>query len=937
MRYALLVVLIVVFFQVKAQQFGGNPPSLRFSILKTDTVNILFPKGLEKEAREILSISNNLIRNPPAPLGFSVKPINVVLQNLPVRSNAYVSLAPRRSEYFMRPYFTNHELSSIPWHQVLAVHETRHVHQFDVFNAKIPRILSYFLGQQGAALGMNAAIPDWFWEGDAVWQESVVTPQGRGRLPFFFNGYRSLWLQNKEYNYQKLRNGSFRHFIPNHYQLGYLLVYFGRKQFGDSIWRKVTGDAIAFKGIVYPFQQAVKRHTGLSYKKFVDSAFTFYQEEMGVSNLQLKKDEYTITNPHRNNVLFYQFPHYLPNGNLLSLQESYRHIPGWIEMDSTGRKLKRITKDIDVESYYSSRRTKVVYTAFKPDVRWGWREYSNIKILDLQTGKRKKITTRSRLFMPDLSPDEQTIVAVSSETNQTCQLQLINVSDKSIKSFPNPNYYIYTYPKFSFDGSKIFSAVRNNQGEMAIIQTDCATAEEKILLPFANTPVSYLHITDKFIFYSSPSGLSDQLFKLNLNDLSVTQMEGLPNGNYQASYNTSNDKLVWNTWTADGLLLQEKRLNTLKFHERSNQDPLKLLFAKDTIGSLFKNVLNEIQPGNIESTPYRQGLHLLNIHSWRPRFIDPDYGLTLYSDNVLNTFTGELGYNYNRNETSHQLSAAMLYGGLYPFLRAEISQTWNRSFALNADTLITWNQQGMNAGFILPFNLTGGRNFRNLSIRANIHSDRIQYTGLAKTIYADDRFQYYSSSISWVQQSQKAIQQIYPRWAHTFFLQHRHTLSGIKGNQLLLNASVYLPGLLNNHSLVLFASYQGRDTLRGSRFANSISFSRGYNPVNFPRSTRFSVNYHFPLLYPEFGVGQIIYLLRIRSNLFYDHLEAKSLRTGRRFPFRSAGVELFFDTRFWNQIPMSFGVRYSRLLDNDLLQPGRNPNQFELIVPLDLF
>jgi hypothetical protein len=558
-------------------------------------------------------------------------------------------------------------------------------------------------------------------------------------------------------------------------------------------------------------------------------------------------------------------------------------------------------------------------------------------LLDLQSGKRKKITTRSRLFMPDLSADQKTIVAVSSETNQSCSLQLISVSDKSIKTFSNPNHYIYTYPKFSSDGSKIYSAVRNDRGEMAIIQIDCANGEEKILLPFASVPVSYLHVSDDFIFYSSPSGQTDHLFKLNINDLSVSQIEGFPNGNYQASYNSFNGKLIWNTWTANGLLLQQENLNGLKFKEKNNQDHLKLLFANDTTGSNYEDVLNSIQPSSVESKPYRQGLHLLNIHSWRPRFLDPDYGLTLYSDNILNTFTGELGYNFNRNESSHQASAAMLYGGLYPLLRAEISQTWNRSFALNADTMITWNQQGMNAGFILPFNLTGGRNFRNLSIRANIHSDNIKYTGLAKTIYANDRFHYYSSSISWVQQSQKAVQQIYPRWAHTFFVQHRNTLNGIKGSQLLVNASVYLPGLFNNHSLVLFASYQGRDTLRGSRFSNSISFSRGYNPVNFPRSRRFSVNYHFPLLYPEYGVGQLIYLLRVRSNFFYDHLEGKSLRTGRRFPFRSAGAEMFFDTRFWNQVPVSFGIRYSRLLDTDLLQPGRNPNQFELIVPLDLF
>jgi hypothetical protein len=42
-----------------------------------------------------------------------------------------------------------------------------------------------------------------------------------------------------------------------------------------------------------------------------------------------------------------------------------------------------------------------------------------------------------------------------------------------------------------------------------------------------------------------------------------------------------------------------------------------------------------------------------------------------------------------------------------------------------------------------------------------------------------------------------------------------------------------------------------------------------------------------------------------------------------------------FDTRWWNQLPVSFGVRYSYLLD---AKPAgiRNPNVFEFIMPVNL-
>jgi len=43
---------------------------------------------------------------------------------------------------------------------------------------------------------------------------------------------------------------------------------------------------------------------------------------------------------------------------------------------------------------------------------------------------------------------------------------------------------------------------------------------------------------------------------------------------------------------------------------------------------------------------------------------------------------------------------------------------------------------------------------------------------------------------------------------------------------------------------------------------------------------------------------------------------------------------VYFDTKWWNQLTISFGIRYSRLLDPDF--GGRGPNQWELILPLNL-
>jgi hypothetical protein len=100
---------------------------------------------------------------------------------------------------------------------------------------------------------------------------------------------------------------------------------------------------------------------------------------------------------------------------------------------------------------------------------------------------------------------------------------------------------------------------------------------------------------------------------------------------------------------------------------------------------------------------------------------------------------------------------------------------------------------------------------------------------------------------------------------------------------------------------------------------------------------RWSANYQLPLLYPEWGIGNIVYFTRVRANLYYDYTKAMDFFiTGNTYnaKYRSYGSEIFFDTQWWNELPISFGIRYSRLLDPDF--EGRGPNQWELILPLNI-
>jgi hypothetical protein len=303
---------------------------------------VIYNPGSEFLAKRVTTIVNNLSWVSEGSLGNEIRPINIVLQSQPIITNGYVGLAPWRSEFFLTPLQNTLQFGTSKWIDNLAVHEYRHVHQYANFRKGISKLAYLIAGQEGQALANAAAVPDWFFEGDAVYSETKFLSHGRGRMPFFFDAYHSLWQANKKYSYQKLRNGSWRDYVPDHYALGYLLVQYGYKEYGDDFWGKVTDDAVRFKGIIYPFQQSVKKHAGISFNEFVSKAIDSYKLNM---KKNIDADEVLIGNVDEKKVVDYQFPLWVGKDSILALRSAYNEISKWVFIHN-GIVTKLAVKDI---------------------------------------------------------------------------------------------------------------------------------------------------------------------------------------------------------------------------------------------------------------------------------------------------------------------------------------------------------------------------------------------------------------------------------------------------------------------------------------------------------------------------------------------------------------------------------------------------------------
>jgi hypothetical protein len=928
-----LYLSILIFFAcgcLHAQQFGGFPPSVKWKQINTDTARVIFPAAVDSQAQQIAAIIHKIITERPNSLGSTVRKINIVLHNNTTLANGYVALAPFRSEYYLVPGSDIFEFGANPWYQELAVHEFRHVLQFSNFNRGISKLGSVLFGQEGQALFNALAIPDWFWEGDAVHAETSLTPQGRGRTPFFYNGFKALWRDGRDYSWMKLRNGSLKDYVPNHYELGYLLVNYGYLKYGNDFWGRVTSDAAAFEGGFYPWQHAMKKYTGVDYKTFRKQALAYYRDKMPKKEFDTIKRQ-TVTN--------YFYPQYIGNDSLLYAKSSYQSLPAFYIQDRDGEHKLRL-RNITTEDWFSYRNGWIAYTGYEPDARWDLRDYSSIYRYNIRTGEQEKITAKEKYYTPDIAPSGDKLVAVWINEKVETELHVLDKKGHVLKRIKPADHSYFNQPRF-IDDNSVMVIERLPNSTMQMSRIDLTTGTEEVLIPSTAALIGYPFVKDNQVYFVSSLQGNDDIYALRLSDKKIFKVEEGVTGKYYPS--VYKDTLVWSSFTSNGLRWNQKEMTTRKSDEQINSGQWKEVqwpfpVANATASS---NILTEVSR-QFPVSDYRQGNHLFNFHSWRPDYTDPEFTLSLFSDNMLNTFSNEIYYRYNQNETSNTVGFSSSYGRLFPVINAGVEYTLGRTIR-DTSSSQNLNQLEARIGYNIPLNFSGGRMYRFLNFGSSYVFNQTSLAGGKDS--ARTHYQYLRHFISWAHYLPMARQQIYPKFGYTVSVNLRHIIADHFSKKLsdnaqwLFNAQLFLPSI-KNHSIVFTGSYQRVDTI-STVFSNLFSNSRGYDDLYFRTAWRISGNYHFPIAYPDFGVANIVYLLRLRGNIFYDFTKVYGGYFARdAFPLRnlrSTGLEIYFDTKWWNELPVSFGVRVSHLLDNGFTAADKRGNTwFEFIVPVNL-
>lgn len=935
---------------------GLTPQKMRWQYIDTDSLRLVFPENLGRSAQRAATLLHLLYRQNTPSIGSKRKKVTVILQNQNIISNGFVALSPFRSEFYMNaPQYAF--LGAGNWADLLALHEYRHVLQMSNAQRGVSKLVSWFFGENGWALMKGLALPRWFLEGDAIATETALSKAGRGRLPNFHKAYRALWRAGKRYGYEKAAAGSMKDFVPSHYHLGYYLTAFARKKYGPKIWQTVLEDAAKYKGVFFPFSRNLRKKTGLSTPALYRAAMQAQQNLWQKKQANLKIVRYdTVPLVPKKYYTDYRSPRFLDDTTLIVRKGSMRSIEKFYRIHLRGSEKALIATGINISegASYGLRKGKIVWAQFGTHPRWHGKNYSVLNIYDFKENKKRQITHRSRLFSPDFSPDGEQIVAVGMNDSLTYRLCFFETESGSVLGkLPNPAGYFYRTPRW-MDAENLLVVVQKNNRN-ALAQVHIKTAQTRLLTPWLTTHLAHPFVRGEYVYFSAAFSEIQNMYALRLSDSTLYRLTFSDKDIFDADISPSGKQMVFSGFTANGHKLYHTALVPENWQPLPHYPEPHYTYADTLAQQEGGDLLDSLKIRRFAPKKYRKRTKIINIHSIQPFFFPPDYRFELQSDNTFSTLSAAAGLRYNSNEGKMSYYGRLRYGAFFPLFDLQFTTALRRNrlgmmlkdHPQNRSRLYTqifvrrWTEQRFSAGIILPLNFVRNAYYLTLRLQGHYHRrfvrcDPVDFrfnTGAQNHNGALNAFSY---RLRFSHFRKKASRQIHSRFGQRLDINYQSTYKSHpnKGSVFSVNTAFYFPSIAKTHSFYVNLAYQ-REPFAGTYlFEDRFIYPRGYPSILHDEIQKSAFNYSLPLFYPDVALGPLVFIKRIKINLFLDaakasvhtisaeklfnqssHQNLSGSLPGYSKSYTSAGFELTFDFRAFRLLDMEMGIRYSHTPD----------------------
>ncbi len=916
--FFLLVILIFGFGKYAHSQFylvGQDPATIKWQQIKTPHFKIIFPKGYFNNANlyaNTLELTRSITLSPY--LTHDKKTFSIVLHPKSTWANAMVLPAPLHGDFFEIP---DQSLYPQIWQYQLALHETRHFAQMRKLYQGVGKGLSFIFGQGGPTALFGIFVPMWFVEGDAVFNETIHSKSGRGRLPSFSMDLKAQVLEKGIYKFDKAVLGSYKSYVPNHYTLGYQLVRYGVDKFGYQMWNLAMDRVARRPYLLKPFVNGMKTYSGLRKVKYYHKVLNGLQETWISQQAQgqIKKPKYIEPAKKTRFFTSYRFPVALSDGSFIAERTGMDDINRFVRVTNDGHEQVLFTPGFDYTESLSANDSLLCWNEKQYDLRWGNRDYSIIKIFNFKTGELRTITRKTKLFAPDLSPDARQIVATSVSEEGKYSLEIIDKQSGTVlNSFTTGDNLYFMTPKWSDDGKYVVTTVLGKQGK-SILLFEPETGKHRIIMPFSFAEISRPVKSGNQIFFTGSYNGSDNIYTFDLSTKKVSQLTNVKYGIENISV-TPEGLLLFSNYTADGYRISLINPDTLTPKQVNTLHPFSYPVDRQVNNKTFVLEDTIVPDVTYQQKKYSRAKHLFNPHTWGPLLFDVNNyalvpNLVIASQNMLSTAVSSLGYYYDINEKTGKTKFTFDYYGWFPVIGFQ-ADFGGKRFAYtdkngNPQSL-HWYETNLSLNTSVPLKfikskwisgitpkVTVGQKFLTLAPNQNIELKESQLTFLTYSLYG------YRSL-------KRSRLDIFNRWSVSFYTAYSHTPFSSKVSSVgYVTGTFTLPGLFRHHGFKVYIAKEWKKN-GNYQYGDYISIPRGYSELSIKDMVSLKSDYAFPIAYPDWDLQSAAYLTRIYAHLFFDYAQYHSKNDPISY-IGSSGVELYTNWHFLS-LPVEFTLGF---------------------------
>ncbi len=899
--------------------WGADPESMNWKHIKGKKISVIYPDTARVLGHKLFHYVRAV--QPSIDFGFrhSAMKIPFVIHPENAMSNGMVMWLPKRVEILSSPAISSY---SMPWLKQLAAHEYRHAVQYNNLNRGWVRAFSYLLGQQSTTIGL-LFMPLWGMEGDATLSETQMSSYGRALQPSFTMHYRALGDRILECkSNDKWFCGSYREYVPDHYQLGYQITSYANTKYNENIWDKIVHYAVRNPYVIATTYVGMKKFYSTTTTQLFRETFTelnnYWQPLATVEDSSTR-----IPVPKQRSYTTYRYPTPFDGGRILSFKEDLDRPSALVVTDPNSGKEERICYTGIISTRPTISAGKIWWTEYRRGVVYQQRV--NSRLCYVEEGKHHTRTIfkyrnvqfptaidgSSSLAWVEYRPDGIYTIALGDEKSRRIIATMPDGVELHSLSYDNKTHKLY------------FIATDDSGMWIGRVNEDGTTSQ---LTKSAYITISDLQARDGILYFGSIESGKDEVHCYNLDSGEEFRISTSKYGSF-SPMPISQNEILMTTYDSQGYHLARQRIDSSRLVRvqysslpRNVVNPPRKVWNTVNLDTVRFDSTVAKQQHKLKPRRYSKFTHLFNVHSWAPASYDPftltegqidfNLGVTVMSQSLLSNAEGALTWGWNKEEGSVykgtlryyglgvNLSLSATYGGTqrmyqaYTYVKNPETDKFelvlpdnpklDKYFDITASaSLPLYFQLGYRTrylGISTSWNYSNGLVAKVRGILKMIQSGEI--SNVAKIGYREG-VHLLQFGIGYQNLTQMAHKDFLPRQGHVLSLNYAlNPVNNDFGQLISAYAKLYLPGVARHHSLSLAGAYQ--TTLGGFEskvlasnlsFKSSLLIPHGFNTGDIMNRNYFaaSVNYQLPLCYPEGGIPTFLYFKRIRLNLGFDY------------------------------------------------------------------